>query len=473
MDPSPEFNDPSQFADHEANSFNRIFELYNRQRQVQANEDVPEVEDAGDLHLSATGFSDLVLPDGARFMRLSSRNMRAGERPSAVLENQQVDQIIVHAAGWSFDRPDIELRRAGSPVEVGTGYSPAKVAGLIQQYLRGSRQAPHCLISRRGDIYCLVPWSKSTLLSVPRENTSDIQDRSISVALEARYTARVVGYEEGRPDLPIAMVEPVTAAQRTALAFIARKLMVWAGLSSMPALTGTSDEILPKLGTGGDHTPCLVAYAAYDYTLPDQSLPEMLLPDDWTVGDVSTLPAYVRRDAVLRAWTVRVNQTYPALGYTQGGRVSDWPGVLRERDALPAYAFSTDLFAPAETSRVFDVRPPTSVVAASNERARISTGEAYQRARAISSAVRSDLYDAAGVALDATVISAMEAEARNRAVEDGITHVAITQSALGFDFETGLWKYMTVPVEPAPGNIEVEGEVGSRPPPAGSRPGSR
>ncbi len=94
----------------------------------------------------------------------------------------------------------------------------------------------------------------------------------------------------------------------------------------------------------------------------------------------------------------------------------------------------------------------------------------------MSSSTRSALYDAASVALDATVIAAMEKEARNRSVEDGVTHVAIAQSALGFDFNDGLWKHMDVPDMPAPGSITIAGRAvpappaGSRPTPTGTRP---
>lgn len=466
---APAAEDPSTFADVEANSFTSIFDRYSRQRSVQANEDVPEAEVSADLHLSDFGFSALPLPVGARFVRLSGPQMLMSDRQQQTLENHQVDQLIIHAVGWSFDKPNLENRRAGSPVEAGTGYDPSKVATLLQQYLRGSRQAPHVLISRRGDVYCLVPFSKATALSVPRQNHADIQDRSISVALEARYTPRVVAYDPRRQDLAIAMAEPVTAAQITALGFVARKLMSWAGLTELPVLDDALDVLTPKLGTGGSHTPGMLTYSAYDYSLYDQMLPEMLLPPDWLVGPVDSLPARLRRDAVRSAWEQRITLAYPSFGFTVGNPASDWKRVLAARDALPAYAFSTELFAPPETARVFDAQPPQGVIAAANERARIVAGEGYQRAYDMSAATRSALYDAASVALDATVIAAMEKEARNRSVIGGVTHIAVTQSALGFDFADGLWKYYDVPVIPGPGQVRVEGRAVPAPP-AGSRP---
>lgn len=470
--PAPE--DPSSFADVEANSFTTIFDRYSRQRSVQANEDVPEPEVSPDLHLSDFGFNALPLPAGARFVRLSSQRMQVMDRQQATLENQQVDQLIVHAVGWSFDKPNLENRRAGSPVEGGTGYDPAKVATTLQQYLRGNRQAPHVLISRRGDIYCLVPFSKATALSVPRNNHADIQDRSISVALEARYTPRVVAFDPRRQDLAIAMAEPVTEAQIAALAFVGKKLMTWAGITELPVLDGTLATLGPKLGTGGSHTPGMIAYSAYDYTLYDQILPETLVPLGWNVGGVDTLPAYVRRSSVRTAWESRITLAYPAFGFTVGNPASDWKRVIDFRASLPDYAFASELFAPPETARVFDAQPPQGVMAAANERARITAGEAYQRAYDMSSATRSQLYDAAGVALDATVIAAMEKEARNRAVEGGVTHVAVAQHALGFDFTTGEWKHMDVPIIPGPGEVHVDGRAVPAPPtpPAGSRPGA-
>lgn len=465
---APAPDDPSTFADVEANSFTTIFDRYSRQRSVQANEDVPEAEVSADLHLSDSGFNALPLPAGARFIRLSGPRMQMLDRQQATLENQQVDQLIVHAIGWSFDKPNLENRRAGSPVEGGTGYDPAKVAAALQQYLRGTRQPPHVLISRRGDVYCLVPFSKATALSVPRNNHADIQDRSISVALEARYTARVVAFDTQRQALAIPMAEPVTEAQITALAFVSKKLMTWAGITELPVLDGTLAALGPKLGTGGSHAPGMLAYSAYDYTLYDQMLPETLVPQDWVVGGVDTLPPHLRRDAVRAAWEQRITLSYPAFGFTVGNPASDWKRVIAARASLPDYAFASELFAPPETARVFEAQPPQNTIAAANERARIVTGEAYQRAYDMSSATRSALYDAASVALDATVIAAMEKEARNRSVEGGITRVAVAQHALGFDFTDGLWKHFTVPVIPGPGEVHVDG----RAPPAGSRPGA-
>lgn len=462
---------PETFADVEANSFNAIFERYSRQRSVQANEDVPDSEISADLHMSDFGFNALPLEPSARFVRLSSSRMQVMDRTAATLENQQVDQLILHAAGWSYDRPNLENRRAGSPVEEGSGYDPSKVASILQQYLRGNRQAPHCFVSRRGDIYCLVPWSKATALSVPRQNHADIQDRSITVALEAQYTCRVAAFDARRADLPIALIEPVTAAQISAVSFIARKLMSWSGLTEFPFLDGTLDELSSKLGTGGAHTPGMLAYGAFDYALPDQMLPEMLLPVDWVVGPVDSLPARLKRDAVKPAWTTRIEAAYPQFGFTVGNPASDFARVSREIAGLPAYDFATELFAPPTTARIFEAQAPTGIVTAANERARLVAGEAYQRAADMGASTRTGLYDSATVALDAVVVAALEREARNRSVMDGITHVAIAQSALGFDFREGIWKYLDVPVVPAPGSVTIEGRSVPVPPPNGSRPG--
>lgn len=457
--------DPEQLSAVETNSFDTIFSRYSRQRDVQTNDDVPDnEEDAIELHLSDAGFAALSLPEGSRFIRLSSRALRAQPRPDAVIENHQVDQVIVHAFGWDTDKPNLEHRRAGSPVEPGSGYDPAKVARTLQQMLSGARQAAHCVISRRGDIYCLVPWSHATRMSSPRESTSDIPDRSITVALEARYTARAVAYTSGRADLPIAMADPFTAAQLTALAFVARKVMTWAGLTSLSALTGASSELLPQLGSGGAHAPGMLAYAAYDYTLPAHSVPELLLPEGYILGPASALPAELRRDAVVRAWTDRIETLYPLLGYASGTALSAWLPVTETIAALPNYQYATELFAPASSARVFEAAPPSGALTASVEHARVVTGEGYQRAYDMSSAARSALYDAASVALDATVIATMEKEARERAAISGVTHVAITQSALGFDFADGQWKYMDVPVEPRPGVITVQGRSDAAPP---------
>lgn len=465
---TPELTDPSALAELEANSFSTIFEQYGRQRAVQANEDVPAGDGARELNLSDYGFDALPLADGARFVRLSSPQLQTTERTAATLENQLVDQMIVHAVGWSYDKPNLENRRAGSPIEEGTGYDPTKVATLIQEYLSGRRKAPHCLISRRGDIYCLIPWSKASTLSVPAGNTADIQDRSISVALEARYTPRVVAYSPRDESLPIAMIEPITSSQIGALSFLAKKLMTMAGVTELPVLDGTLAQLTPKLGTGGSHAPGILSYGAYDYSLPAEMLPEFLLPEDWVVGPVSRLPARLKRSAVLRAWTTRIERAYPEYGFTRGFPVSDWPRLTSRISQINTFAYADELFTPPEPVRVFDVQPPQGVVTAASARARIVTGEAYQRAYDMSSATRSALYDAASVALDATVIAAMEKEARNRSVEDGVTHVAIAQSALGFDFNDGLWKYLDVPVSPAPGTITIEGRA--VPAPAGSRP---
>lgn len=463
-----ELTDPSALAELEANSFNAIFEQYGRQRAVQANEDVPAGDGARELNLSDYGFSALPLADGARFVRLSSPHIQTTERTAATLENQLVDQMIVHAVGWSYDKPNLENRRAGSPIEEGTRYNPAKVATVIQEYLSGRRKAPHCLISRRGDIYCFIPWSKASALSVPTGNTADIQDRSISVAFEALYTTQVVAYSPRDESLPIAMIEPVTSSQIGALSFLALKLMSMAGITELPVLDGTLAQLTPKLGTGGSHTPGILSYGAIDYSMSAEMLPEFLLPEDWVVGSVSTLPARLKRSAVLRAWTTRIQRAYPLFGFTRGFPVSDWPRLTSRISQANVFAYETELFTPPAPARVFEAQPPQGVVAASSSRARIVTGEAYQRAYDMSSATRSSLYDAASVALDATVIAAMEKEARNRSVEDGVTHVAIAQSALGFDFNDGLWKYLDVPVSPAPGTITIEGRA--VPAPAGSRP---
>ena len=134
--------DPAQLSAVETNSFDTIFSRYSRQRDVQSNDDVPEDDDTHlELHLSDVGFDALSLPQGARFVRLSSRALRAQPRPDSVIENHQVDQVIVHAFGWDTDKPNLEHRRAGAPVEPGSGYDPAKVARTLQQMLSGARQA--------------------------------------------------------------------------------------------------------------------------------------------------------------------------------------------------------------------------------------------------------------------------------------------------------------------------------------------
>lgn len=448
------------------NAFARLRDRFGEQAQVQRNTSAP-TNDAEDeqarpnLYVASNGFVEL-FADAARMTTLYGAAGR--ERADDVITDRKVDQAVLYNFGWTIDRAALAGGARSIQVDPATGHNPYKVYNRLQQVLTGSSPSTTHVISRRGDIYTLLPWSQAPVANASRSFASaQIESRSISIELEAWYTTQNIAYRGTRePRFRIVGLMPYTPQQYTAVAFLLKKLGLWSTTDAFNVLGFTSTDVSSKLGNGNAHTPGIVNAAAYHRNEAYSPGGEFELPTGWKLGD--PLPPHLMASDNAEAWVERYVTLYFSQGFAVGTPLSAIDAMKSAAAAMPAYSFELDLFAPLTERAVFEPSPPTTVLASASEAGATAVGVGYARSQSMQSTPRARLYEAATVALDAAATAVAEVEARAAAQRDARVVAPATSSATCFDFALGQWGYQQVRIVPDPAGVVIPQTTTTAPP---------
>lgn len=458
---------PDALLEAGRNSFSRILGAYGEQSSVQRNEATPTpatTDENGQpiLYVSDVGYAEL-FADAAQMITLyGSENAQGRARPEEVLSNRQVDQVVLHSFGWAIDVAALRAGARSIQVEAQTGHNPYKVYNRLQQVLAGRTPGTTHVISRRGDIYNVLPWSKAPPSNAVRSLAEQqVEGRSISIDLEAWHTTQNIPFQgTDETQFRIVGMMPYTAEQMSALAFLMKKLGLWCTSDVFTSLGFTRDVVRPKLGNGNQHAPGVVNFSAYAPNERFSPGGEFELPEGYKLGD--PLPAHLSADAA--SWNMRFERLYRANGYADGAPLSALSNLRSIAENIRDYSFETELFVSLTAPAVFEAAPPETILAAANEVALAAVGSGYARAQTMQSTTRARMYEAGPIALDAAATAAAELEATQLAQRSTAVTVPATQSALCFNFELQMWGYQQVQIVPDPSTVRL-------PPPAGTPPG--
>lgn len=446
---------PDELASATTGGFGQLITLLAEQTQVQRNEGVGRgAQISTDRYVSYAGFSALVSGATAEYTR--SDIARGRQRPTEVRESDpsMVDQVVLRSFGWTVDRAALVAGSRSIRVDaLDTGHNPYKVFARLQEATLQQHKGPSHLITRRGDIYSVVPWDRA-----PDCNTSQyaqqksIADRAISIELEAWHTAYQVPYSRQHElDFRIKAMMPYTPAQMLALAFLLRKLAVWCGQDPTPCLGFTTQQLGALVGNGGDHRPGVIVESAFGTHAVMSPGGEWQLPPDYELG--APLPGHLTPNAA--AWNERLRLHYTSKGVAQGAQISHFKTLKDAFDTLPVYDATTELFEPAGALSVYTADPggPTANAAASA--AGDATGEAYARSQRMQGSLRNQLYDAASVANEATNTALQLQAMRVNAGRTAKLSVPVIRNALAFNFATGEWTIVigNTTLSPAPAAV--------------------
>lgn len=464
---------PEALLEAGRNSFARILGAYGEQASVQRNEATPTpatTDENGQpiLYVSDVGYRELFADSAQMITLYGSDNAQGRARPEEVLSNRQVDQVVLHSFGWAIDSAALRSGARSIQVEAQTGHNPYKVYNRLQQVLSGSAAGTTHVISRRGDIYNVLPWSKAPPLNGVRALAEQqIESRSISIDLEALYTTQHIEFQ-GTDETVFRIVGlmPYTPEQMSALAFLLKKLSLWSTSDVFTSLGYTRDVVRPKLGNGNQHTPGCVNFSAYAPNERFSPGGEFEFPEGFVLGNA--LPTHLNLNT--EAWNMRLQRLYWSAGYSGGTPLSALTNLRTLAGNIRDYSFETELFTSVSAPAVFEAAPPETVLAASNEVALAATGSGYSRAQTMQSTTRARMYEAGPIALDAVAIATAELEARQMAQRDTAVSAPATQSALCFNFELQMWGYQQVQIIPDPANVRLPPPAAT---PAGAPPAPR
>ena len=455
------------------NSFSRILSAYGEQASIQRNEATPSsttTDESGQpiLHVSDVGYRELFSETAQMITLYAAEGVQQRDRPAEALSSRQVDQVVLHNFGYIIDRAALSAGARSIQVEPQTGHNPYKVYNRLQQVLSGTSAGTTHVISRRGDIYNVLPWSKAPPANASRALADlQVEGRSISIDLEAWYTTYHTPFR-GTEDTEFRIVGlmPYTEQQLTALAFLMKKLGLWCTSNVISALGYTASEVRSKLGNGNEHVPGFVNYSAY---APNEKFApggEFELPTGYRLGD--PLPAHLQTNA--EAWNKRFQLLYTNQGYAAGSPLAAIDRLTSIAASIRNFSFETDLFTELTAPSMFEAAPPETTLAAASETAIAAAGSGYSRAQTMQSTVRARLYEAAAVSLDAAATAAAELEAQHAASIATTVTVPVTSSALCFDFNQQVWGYQQVRIVPDPSSVHINPPAAA---PAAAPPAAR
>jgi len=464
---------PDELASVVAGGFSRILDGLEAQTAVQRNQAVPATAAATDRYVARTGF-DSLLP-GREFQYTRSTIGRGFARPSEVTQADPspVDQVVLRSFGWSIDQAALRLGARSIRVDsLESGHNPYKIFARIQEATQQPHRAPSHLISRRGDIYSLVPWNRAPDCNLSQAARSKrVADRAISIELEAWHTGFYVPYSSATErTFRITGLMPYTDAQMQAVAFLLRKLGVWSNTDPTTCLGFTMSQIGARLGNGGSHQAGTVLESVFSSQTPQSPGGEWQFPPDWVLGD--PLPGHLSDQSA--AWTTRLQTYYTGQGVAAGTAISHYKTIKDIYDTLPVYDIETSLFEAQSAAAVYVADPGAPTASAPASAAADATGESFARSQRMQGSLRNQLYDAMSVANEATSTAVALQAMRANAMRTAKISIPVVRNALAFNFATGEWNIIvgTTTLNPNPSAVADALKAAAAAQAARGRPGT-
>lgn len=409
-------------------AFTEILAQLENQGEVAENTAVPAGQaDAEALYVSNAGFTPLF--GGSTPQMLYFPEGPGGRaRPAEVA----VDQVVLGSFGENLDF--IALRDGAKSIQVDsvtTGHNPYKVAQRVEQALGERRGGVHHLISRRGDIYSFVPWNRTVDSSSLAATSRGLQlpDRAVFIELESWTNALKVPYATG-DDFKVLALEPYTPAQYTALAFVLKKLGIWANADLSAPLGYVPATVRRYAGNANGHTPGVFTRAALGAAKTPGA--EFDLPITWQTGQRA--PSHLN-GALLEQ---RIALHFP--GTPAGTPLSAFSAIKTIYDnAIPNFSFQTELFTQRSTP-VFEAgTTAASGAGAAAQNASNARGSGFERSAVLQNQTRTGMYSAAAIANDAIVRETLAFSGRQAQQNESTPSVPVLHRALAFDYSTGAW----------------------------------
>ena len=384
---------------------------------------------------------------------------------------ENVKFIVNHSFGRGFDENALRAGQRSVALDYSTGHNSSRFFGGIRGLTSSggptrpntcapSRAGAHHFISLRGDLINAVPWSSQCLHAEGSGGLYPgltINDRSIGIQHEEWYL-----FPEGATEVePLRDQGSYNDAVYVTNAFILKKLESWTGndFKNYLGIGETARQNIQNNVVG-----CFNHSATSNYGDPGA---EFLLPPEYALRetDLSTLPE--TRDNV-SGWERRLNDWYS--GISTGTQISAYARIFAIAARIRNFNLQTEVFDTSLESTLLGGIIPSAdsggVVGAAQNSA-IYRLAGIERASRLVRTTRATLYRSSSesAAAVATALAARTAQLTDLSAR--VLTLPVIQSALGFNYATGLWVTGTTVTRTSAttGSTPVEATPPAPPPP--------